>query len=348
MSYQHGSEKNQYNILKKRIGKNVKPDPRVSVVIPSYNVANFIKETLDSALAQTFRDFEVIVVNDGSPDSEDFENILQDYFDDIIYLRQENGGVSAARNSAILNSRGSLLALLDGDDVWLPHKLDAQVRFMDSNQLDLVYCDAFLFGDTISKPKTFMEKSPSNGDVTPESLLTGKCNVLASAAIVKRDIVIENGMFDGRANSFEDFDLWLRLCKKGAKIGYQRDQMLKYRIRSGSLTGDKLKAAERTLIALNLVEEKYVLTESEKEAWDQQFRCGTTRLDIEKGKINLINGNFAAAKVNFSHASLASNSLKLKLIKYLMIFSPKLLRAIFQMFRPREYSDLSPAIDTKK
>jgi hypothetical protein len=348
MSYKPASENNQVNILEKRVGKNVKSDPRVSVIIPSYNVANFIKETLDSAFAQTFRDFEVIVVNDGSPDSGDFEIILQDYFEDIVYLRQENRGVSEARNSAILNSRGALLALLDGDDVWLPNKLEAQISFMDSNQLDLVYCDAFLFGDAISKPKTFMEKSPSIGEVTPESLIAGKCNVLASATIVKREIVLENGMFDSRANSFEDYDLWLRLCKKGAKIGYQRDQMLKYRIRAGSLTGDKLKETERTLIALELIKEKHLFTESEQKAWDQQFQYGTTRLNIEKAKINLIDGHFEEAKAEIEGALLVTNSLKLKMIRYLMIASPQLLRTLFLLIRPSEFRDLNPAISAKK
>jgi glycosyltransferase involved in cell wall biosynthesis len=93
---------NKPKILEKRVGRLVKPDaPLVSVVIPAYNVAEYIAETLDSALAQTFSDFETIVVNDGSPDTARLEKVLFDYFDKIIYLKQENGGAAAARNTAI-------------------------------------------------------------------------------------------------------------------------------------------------------------------------------------------------------------------------------------------------------
>src|SRR5260221_785574 len=92
--------------------------PTVSVVIPAYNVARYISETLESVFAQTFTDYEVIVVNDGSPDTEDFEQAIAPYLNRILYLKQENLGASVARNTGLQAARGEFIAFLDADDLW--------------------------------------------------------------------------------------------------------------------------------------------------------------------------------------------------------------------------------------
>src|ERR1044071_9453875 len=101
--------------------------PLVSVIVPAYDVAEFIAEALDSVLAQTFDDYEIIVINDGSPDTKDLERALAPYLSRIVYIKQENRGVSAARNTGIKAARGSLIAFLDADDTWLPNYLEVQV-----------------------------------------------------------------------------------------------------------------------------------------------------------------------------------------------------------------------------
>src|SRR6185369_5886632 len=105
----------------------IEATPKVSVIIPAYNIASFIVETLESVFAQTFTDYEVIVVNDGSPDTENFEGALRPYLDRIVYLKEENGGASVARNAGLQAARGEFVAFLDGDDVWLPNYLEAQM-----------------------------------------------------------------------------------------------------------------------------------------------------------------------------------------------------------------------------
>ena len=102
--------------------------PLVSVIIPAYMAAAYIHETLESVFRQTYRNFEVILINDGSPDTEDFERAIAPYRDRIIYIRQENGGPSAARNTGIRRARGEYLAFLDSDDVWYPTCLAALVE----------------------------------------------------------------------------------------------------------------------------------------------------------------------------------------------------------------------------
>jgi len=105
--------------------------PAVSVIIPAYNAAGFISETLQSVFAQTYRDFEIIVVNDGSPDTAALEAVLRPFADRLVYLPQENRGVSAARNTGIRAARGRYVAFLDSDDLWEPEFLAAQMGMLE-------------------------------------------------------------------------------------------------------------------------------------------------------------------------------------------------------------------------
>src|ERR1700692_783320 len=104
--------------------------PAVSVIVPAYKVTDFIAKTLDSLRSQTFRDFETIVVNDGCPDSENLERVLEPYRGEIVYIRQENQGLAGARNTAIKAARAPLVGLLDSDDAWEPDYLEVQTKFL--------------------------------------------------------------------------------------------------------------------------------------------------------------------------------------------------------------------------
>src|ERR1700730_2251989 len=120
--------------------------PLISVIIPAYNVASYIDETLGGVFAQTFTDFEVIIVNDGSPDTEEFERAIQPYRESICYLKQENRGASGARNTGLRAARGELIAFLDADDLWSPNYLAEQLRFMREFDCDLACADAMISG----------------------------------------------------------------------------------------------------------------------------------------------------------------------------------------------------------
>src|SRR5436305_6685831 len=117
---------------KKRVGHNVRSArPKISVVIPAYNSAETIAEALQSVLAQKFREHEIIVVNDGSPDTEQFERAMHMRREDVIYIHQENAGAGVARNTAIEHARGNLIAFLDADDLWTPDFLASQLVFLE-------------------------------------------------------------------------------------------------------------------------------------------------------------------------------------------------------------------------
>ncbi|HET6973737.1 MAG TPA: glycosyltransferase family A protein, partial [Pyrinomonadaceae bacterium] len=178
-------------------------NPLVSVIIPAYKVAPYLAETLESVFAQTFSDFEVILVNDGSPDTDEMEKVIEPYRDRIVYLRQENRGAGAARNTGLRSARGRYVAFLDGDDIWLPGFLSEMVSFIDG--YDLVYANALLFGASQVAGLTYMDTNPSSGEVTCESLLAERCNIITSGVLARREPIVELGMFDETLRNSQDF-----------------------------------------------------------------------------------------------------------------------------------------------
>ncbi len=330
-------------LTEKRIGKLVAPDaPRVSVIIPAYNIAAYIRETLDSVFAQTFTDYEVIIVNDGSIDTEELETALAPFAERIVYAAQPNLGASQARNSAICLARGELLAFLDGDDVWLPEFLEVQIRYLEANNLEMVYCDALLFGEQFFEGRTFMKDAPSSGIVTTTSLISTECNVITSGTIIKHDLIVRFEMFDTDLPRTQDFDLWFRLAKHGARIGYQREVLLKYRVRPHSLSGTNVDRSERSVWSMEVVEKKYNLNESEMTAWKKQVARCRAELELEKGKLCLVEGNFTEAREHLAVANKFYRKPKLSLLNWLLRLSPRLTARLFKAIRPAEFSFIAP------
>lgn len=312
--------------------------PRVSVIIPAYNVAEYIVETLESVFLQTYKDFEVIVVNDGSPDTVEFEKAIEKYSGQIIYIKQTNQGAAVARNTGINKARGGIIAFLDGDDVWLPEYLEKQIKVLDENKLGMIYCDALFFGDYSGKAETYMEKSPSSGDVTPESLLDGSCNVITSGTIVKKQHLISAGLFNPNAVRTEDFEMWFSMAKRGVRIGYQKEILIKYRVRKTGLTGDAVTSTERTVKALNRITERNDLTETEEQIRRRQLLFAEAEHELAKGKYFLARENYDEAIKHFAEANKIDPKTKLKIINLLLRIAPKLTLRIFKKFRAADLS----------
>lgn len=332
-------------ISQPKIGKNVREAPRVSVVVPAYNAAEFICETLDSALAQTFSDYEIIVVNDGSPDTDALEAALENYFENIVYIKQKNGGTARARNRAIEAARGEWLAFLDADDVWFPRYIEAQLKALDAKNCDLIYADALLFGAVGGKTETFMKKSPSRGAVAVESLIEGTCSVITSGTIARRALVLECGLFDERLPriGMEDFDLWIRLLKSGARLDYQPNVLLKYRISPTGLSGSNVQRAERSVVELDTLERKYQLNERERAAMARRRKSANAELELERGKLNLTRENFAEARADFRRADEHQPKIKLKIVIWLLTVNPKMVLKLFKKLRATDYSFINPS-----
>jgi glycosyltransferase involved in cell wall biosynthesis len=238
--------------------------PAVSVIIPTFNRAEKVIRAVSSVLSQGFADTEIVVVDDGSEDMT--REALAPFAGRVRFLRHEvNRGVSAARNTGILNSSGPLIAFLDSDDYWLPNKLRIQAGFF-SRDPDCVACQAeeiWIRNGRRANPRKIHEK-PS-GDIFEASLRL--CLVSPSAAMLRRSVLEEVGLFDETLPACEDYDLWLRIaCRYPipvireyllVKEGGAADQlsaryrgMDRFRIRgivkllqAAPLTGDRRRAA---------------------------------------------------------------------------------------------------------
>lgn len=316
--------------IDRKIGSRVpRTPPRVSVIIPAHNVSEFIAETLDSVLSQTYQDYEIILVNDGSDDTPDLERILENYFDHIVYAAQPNGGASSARNTAIELARGQILAFVDGDDVWLPDYLDKQIKFFDSKGLNMAYCDAYLVGGPPSDGETFMELSSSHGPVSTVSLINWKCNVITSGTIASAEVVRKAGLFDLRMHSHQDFDMWFRLAKGGAKIGYQREILLKYRVRPTGVSGNNVMRAERNISSLEFLKEKYELSPDEQDALEQKLTECQALLNLETAKSCIVRRDYEEAAKHMNNANRYYRKVKLSLVLFLLSVYPSLARSLF-------------------
>jgi glycosyltransferase involved in cell wall biosynthesis len=212
---------------------------QVSVIIPAYNTAGYIGEALDSAFAQSFKDCEVIVINDGSPDTARLEKVLAPYLNRITYLKQENRGLSGARNAGIRAAGGKYLAFLDSDDIWLPDYLAEQVKFLETHpNVEVSIADAIRFGGPEGEIIWRMLKNGLPGILYFEQILRREGGQLPSASVARRQRVIEVGMFDEVLPIGEDVEFIARVCFPGRAIGYLGRALVKYRRHPGSLTGD--------------------------------------------------------------------------------------------------------------
>lgn len=303
-------------------------DPEVSVIIPAFKVAEFIEETLQSVLSQTFTNFEVIIVNDGSPDTPELEKVLQPFKQRIRYEEQPNKGAGAARNTALRMARGRYVAFLDGDDVWYPHYLEEQLKLMSSDGgYDLVYSNARIIGNSPWEGKTFMDRDPSNGPATFEALIGERCLVITSGVLARREPIITVGLFDESLRNSQDFDLWVRLAKHAnAKINYHRQVLLEHRVHAGSLASDGIKSVEGELKVLKKVSEWDDLSVQERKTLEATIALREASVSIDRAKRSLSQGEFDAAEKSFRFANDYYRSPKLTAVLVWLRISPGSLR----------------------
>ncbi len=310
--------------------------PAVSVIMPAYRVTQYIGEALDSVLAQTFTNYEIIVVNDGSPDTEDLERVLQPYRESIVYIKQENRGLSGARNTAIRAARSPLIALLDPDDMWEQEYLAVQVKAMQSDPtIDVLYSNATIFGDAPDAGQKYMDICPSEGEVTFERLISLQCNVFICVT-ARRETVVRVGMFDEENGNEmnEDFDLWLRIVKQGGRIAYHREVLARYRRRPDSISSDPVRMCKRILRVLEKVNQTARLTPAEREALERERTRYRATLNLHEGKRAFFRGDVLTAIDKLTAANSYYNNRKLSLTLGLMRKAPGLLMRVYN-FRDR-------------
>jgi glycosyltransferase involved in cell wall biosynthesis len=182
--------------------------PTVSVVIPVYNGERFLADAVHSVLAQTHRDVEVIVVDDGSTDGT--PEVISRLGGSVRPLHQQNQGVAAARNAGIAVARGRFVAFLDADDVWLPHKLERQLGLLESNPALGAVGSGFLVTD--ERLQTLAEDIPPTCDLSAILLLRTNGGLFSSTMVTRTDLLSGLGGFDTRLSTSADWDLVARIA----------------------------------------------------------------------------------------------------------------------------------------
>ena len=272
--------------------------PRVSVIVPAHNTAPFIAETLDSVFDQTFRDFEVIVINDGSPDTAELEIVLRPYRSCIHYIEQENRGLPGARNAGVRLACGELLAFLDSDDIWMPEYLSEQIAFLDNHpSICASIADVLLFGSCNETAVWKMLKDGIGPILRFEQMLKRQGGQLPSAMVVRRQRVAQAGMFDEQLRIGEDVEFCVRLCCPDGTIGYLGRVLVKYRQRLGSLTDDprgrKWSVAE--INALRRLGEKLDLTEAQRALLEEEISAAIAAIGLGDAYHHISEHEFGSA-----------------------------------------------------
>lgn len=185
-------------------------NPLVSVIIPTYNRANMLRQAVDSVLEQDYRPAEVLVIDDGSVD--ETPAVLAEYADRIRRFRRDNAGVSAARNTGIRAARGELIAFLDSDDYWLPGKLTAQVEWFLRHPENMICQTEEIWVRNGRRVNPRQKHRKRAGDIFIASL--SLCLVSPSAVMLRRRLLDETGLFDPELPACEDYDLWLRVSSR--------------------------------------------------------------------------------------------------------------------------------------
>jgi glycosyltransferase involved in cell wall biosynthesis len=223
--------------------------PAVSIVMATKNYARFLPEAIESVRAQTFADWELVVIDDGSTD--DTPAIVSHYLTDarIRYFRSDRLGQTRAKNLGIRMSRAQLIAFLDADDVWLPSKLEKQLAlFRASPETGVVFCRRSLIDDAGNPLPPRPTSTPCRGRVLDQLFVQNF--ICFSSTIMRREILSHIGLLDPQLDLAIDYDLWLRAAKHYT-FDFVDEQLVKYRTGHGNLSN---KLADRVNIALSIMQ----------------------------------------------------------------------------------------------
>lgn len=212
--------------------------PQVSVVIPTFNRFELLSQALQSVLEQTYKDMEIVVVDDGSNDNtrEKLEDYVKKY--GIRYVYQKNQGLPSARNTGILKSSGRYIAVLDDDDLWYPYTVEKQVnelgRYPD---FGMVYSDVMMIDEKGNELGLRANRLLPSGDIY-EEVTSGRVLCLMGTIMVRRNIVDEIGMFDPELKRYQDVDFVRKVAEKN-KIKFIDVPLVKYRKHPNAMTAKK-------------------------------------------------------------------------------------------------------------
>ena len=218
----------------------------ISVIIPVFNGERFLGACLDSVFSQTFHDFEVIIVNDGSTDGTEAiaEKYRSLYPKQVFLIEKENGGQASARNCGMRRAAGSFIAFLDADDIWVPEKLTLQMEALAKTKADVCYSDAEFFDDgLVHSTRLFSQKTSFPDGIIVKELL--RTNFLVnSSLLIRREMITKTGWQDERRlfRNIEDYDYSLRIALHGATFTHVSDALVRYRVHTDQNSGNQVQS----------------------------------------------------------------------------------------------------------
>ena len=235
--------------------------PHISCVIPTYNQAHYLITAIQSALEQTYHNFEIILVDDGSTDQTPV--VAQNYADQVRYIWQENQGLAAARNTGVLQARGEYVAFLDSDDQWLPDLLEKMVHLtLEQPGAGVYFCGwGYMDADGRELPQVNNPHIPP--DLVYGSLLRANF-INACGVLLHRKSALKIGLFDPTFRRLQDWEFWLRLAHAGRRFIGTPDPLVLYRVHNSSLSADS-EGGKRA--ALAIAEKHFGPPQDEPENW---------------------------------------------------------------------------------
>jgi glycosyltransferase involved in cell wall biosynthesis len=303
----------------------------ISVVVPAYRCAETISKALDSVFSQTFSEYEVIVVNDGSPDTPRLRRVLAPYLGRIRYIQQANRGPSGARNAGIKHACGKYVAFLDSDDFWLEHHLENQVTLLTKDRtLGLVYANPLILDGTFPLGDAF-GLVPQSLPVTFESLAREASRIPTSSVVASREQLLSAGLFDENMRRCEDFDLWMRMAHAGCRIAFSTEIQLCHH-RMNGLSSGRLAMKRARIQVYEKMKRALPLTVDERRTVERKIALGEAEYQIELAKAELLGRNYGEALVAATRANEVLDSWKLRVALHGLRTAPRLLLESYRAY----------------
>ncbi|MDD6479317.1 MAG: glycosyltransferase [Oscillospiraceae bacterium] len=261
-------------------------NPLVSIVIPVYNGSNYLKEAIDSALNQTYKNIEVIVVNDGSRDNGATEEIALSYGDKIRYFSKENGGVSSALNKGIEEMKGEYFSWLSHDDVYKDTKIENQVKLINSENADFIFMCGSMFIDKDSNPINRMSftEALKEGCYSYDEMLSSvfKGNVMGGCTLLIPRVLFDKfGTFKTEIKYMQDLDMWYRFLTGGVGfVCHNKDVDVLSRVhpQQATVTAKDLGQKDADIVGAEMVERLSKLPEKDRHLLKEyMFLCCRNR-----------------------------------------------------------------------
>ncbi len=229
---------------------------KITVLMPAYNASNYIGEAIESVLKQTFSEFELLIVDDGSTDNT--ADIIRRFNDSrIVFVQQQNGGIADALNNGLQHARSEYIARFDADDICYPNRLEIQYEFIKKNPEYIVVGSGADYVDADGN-FVFSYNLAGHSDEQIKNLSYSICPFIHSTVLLKKSVVLDAGGYNVRAHSFEDHFLWLQIKQKG-KFYNLSQSLIKVRLNPESVTVDeKWRLKEFIHIKYKALKELYI------------------------------------------------------------------------------------------